>query len=294
MEWGVAGWRFDWESVASLCDALTSSSGVPRRAANPRPSRLSLVTIEYLHAKFDVSPSAAGSRSVAQNALSVAWGFAENDVPGDPCIKNDVAKEIPNFAIYLMGQLKIWVEHRQEDPPEGQSSGLILHDVPNDMDHLGQSFHRVVFALDRHDHLGARGQSRLGQFPERRGRIDDDRIENAGFGIEVFLEPLAPALGSFFKKIDVLETSASRENMQSFKSGGQDRVPQGHFAKQRVSIDGLESQAGRCVALGVQIDQQRFLVCQGQSPCQVDGRGRLADSPFLVCNAEDSRHRFRA
>ena len=209
-------------SAASAFDAETSSRGVPRRAANPRPSRLSLVTIEYLHAKFDVSPSAAGSRSVAQNALSVAWGFAENDVPGDPCIKNDVTKEIPNFAIYLVGQLKIWVEHRQEDTAEGQTAGLIFHDIPDDMDHLSQAFHSVVFALDGHDDFGARGQSRLGQFPKGGRRIDDHRIENARFGIEVLLEPLPTALGPFFEKVDVLETSASWQDVEGFESRGED------------------------------------------------------------------------
>ena len=29
-----------------------------------------------------------------------------------------------------------------------------MHDVPNDFNHLGQTFHREVLALDRHQDLG--------------------------------------------------------------------------------------------------------------------------------------------
>ena len=50
------------------------------------------------------------------------------------------------------------------------------------------------------------------------------------------------------------------------------------------------AQAGRGVALRIEIDQQRARAGLGQPDGQVDGGGRLADAPFLIGDAKDATH----
>jgi len=84
-----------------------------------------------------------------------------------------------------MGELKFWVKHCQEDSAEGKPSRMCLHYSANDLDHLAQAFHRVVLALDRHDHFGAAGQSGLGHFAKGGGRVDEDGVEGGAIEVEM-------------------------------------------------------------------------------------------------------------
>ena len=190
---GAADGFGDCDASVSGCGALAlgvvfgaaSSRGVPRSAAKPRPNRRSLVTFEYLHAKFDVSPCAARSRSVRQNGLTVAWGFADRAITWDGCIKNDVSEEIPNFVIDFGGQLEPRVDHGEQDSAEGEGAGVLLHDVPDDVDHLGESFHGEVLALDGHEDFGAGCQGGLCQFTERGWAIDENAAVATQSGLQV-------------------------------------------------------------------------------------------------------------
>lgn len=57
-----------------------------------------------------------------------------------------------------------------------------------------------------------------------------------------------------------------------------------------VVFEGLDAEAGSRVALGVEVDQQRFLACQGKGSGEVDCGGGFANATFLICDTEDSRH----
>ena len=50
------------------------------------------------------------------------------------------------------------------------------------------------------------------------------------------------------------------------------------------------AQAGGCIALRIEIDQQSAAAGLGQSDRQIDGRGGLADAAFLIGDAEDAAH----
>ncbi len=50
------------------------------------------------------------------------------------------------------------------------------------------------------------------------------------------------------------------------------------------------AQAGRGVALRIEIDQQGARAGLGQSDGQVDGGGRFADASFLIGDAQDPAH----
>ena len=113
----------------------------------------------------------------------------------------------------------------------------MVHDVADDVDHLGEPFHGVVFALDGHEDFGARCQGCLGQLPERGWGVDDHRIVDPGLGIEVLLEQVPATLGPFFQQIDVLKAPATGQNLQRFEGRAADRIPKRLVAQQGMSLD---------------------------------------------------------
>ena len=166
----------------------------------------------------------------------------------------------------------------------------MVHDVADDVDHLGEPFHGVVFALDGHEDFGARCQGCLGQLPERWGAIDEDGVEPAHACVEVLLEKGSPCGYPFFELIDILKGPAALEELQVGLVRVLDAFPERVVDEQRVSGRGRKAESAGCVALWVEVDQQRPLPGHGEGPCQVHGSGGLADSTFLICNTKDSCH----
>ncbi len=166
----------------------------------------------------------------------------------------------------------------------------MVHDVADDVNHLGKSFHGVVLALDGHEDLSARSQGGLGQLTERWGAIDKDGVEAAHACIEVLLEEGTPRRYPFFELIDVLEGSAAGQELQVGLLGVLNAFPERVVDQQRVSGRGRKAESAGCVALWVEVDQQRPLPGHGEGPCQVHGGGGLSDSTFLICNTKDSCH----
>ena len=53
----------------------------------------------------------------------------------------------------------------------------------------------------------------------------------------------------------------------------------------------VDSQADREVGLSIHVDAQHAKAALREGTSQIDGRGRLADSTFLVCDRDDVGHR---
>jgi hypothetical protein len=53
----------------------------------------------------------------------------------------------------------------------------------------------------------------------------------------------------------------------------------------------VDAGTGARVALGIEIDEQHSLPDLRQARGQIDRSGRLADTAFLISNAEDAGHR---
>ncbi len=78
--------------------------------------------------------------------------------------------------------------------------------------------------------------------------------------------------------------------------GRDDDFAQGFFAHQHVVARShpsfaIDAEAGRGVALGIEIDDQHALADRGQRGAEVDGGGGLADAALLVRHGENARAR---
>src|SRR5689334_13427813 len=111
--------------------SAVSSSGEPRSAARPRPRRFSLLMFQHLQTEFQISASAAGAWSVVQHGYTVTGRLGDGDVAGDDCIKNHFTKEIPNFRVDFAGKFEGRIVHREQDAPELEAAGMLLHHGAN-------------------------------------------------------------------------------------------------------------------------------------------------------------------
>ena len=83
------------------------SRGRPRRASSPLPKRRGwLIMAEYLHAKFDIRPSAARARGIVQYRLSVAGGFGHRHISRNHGVENDLAEKVADLGVDLACQLE--------------------------------------------------------------------------------------------------------------------------------------------------------------------------------------------
>ena len=83
---------------------------------------------------------------------------------------------------------------------------------------------------------------------------------------------------------------------QARHRGRNDDVAQGFFADQHVVARGhpslaIDAEAGRGVALGIEIEDEHPLADRGQRGAKVDGGGGLADAALLVRHGENARTR---
>ena len=177
--------------------------------------------------------------------------------------------------------------------------GLGFDTPPHHLDRAGQAadaLQRVELALQRHQHLIRRDQRVQRQQSQAGRAIDQDGAERRGLTPSrqgVTQAELAPRLCRQFN-LGAHQVGAGRHQPEVVIGGrvGFHRV--GHaFVDQPVAAKAAvlwrDTEAGRGVALGVEVDQQHRLPCHGQGGGQVDGRGGLAHAPLLVGDGENAR-----
>ena len=99
-------------------------------------------------------------------------------------------------------------------PPNCSRRGLLLHHLADDFDHLGQTFHREVFALDRHEHFGRAGQGRAGQLAQRRRAIDQHEIVGAQAAGQMLPQGGGVACRAG-QRFDILKVAAARQQFET-------------------------------------------------------------------------------
>ena len=82
----------------------------------------------------------------------MAGGFAQTDTAGDDRIENLVFEMAPHLMGHLMGEVVPAVEHGQKDSLDLQLWIEGLFNQADCFEKLAQSFHGVIFALERDDH----------------------------------------------------------------------------------------------------------------------------------------------
>ena len=165
---------------------------------------------------------------------------------------------------------------------------------------LRQAFEREELALQRHQDRIRRRHRVDGEKIERRRTIDQ-HIGVIGVRRDVGVQrrdriaqpERAVARRSQFE-LEAGEIHGRGRDMQPRHRGRHHRVAQRRFADQHVigravAVAAIDAEAGRGVALRIEIDDQHALADRGQRGAEIDRGGGLADAALLVGERQDAR-----
>ena len=221
---------------------------------------------------------------------------------GEPDISRNLgAVHLPTEILHgllcnLPGEIQALVVHREQYAFDLERGIQTLLDQSYRVQKLAKSFQRIEFALDRDQHrIG--GRQGIQREEAQGGRTID---ENEVVLVSHLLQgPAQDRLSlAFSHELDLGSDQISRggEEIQliemhalghTFRNG----TPlYEYIVDRRARRAPLEPEPGRCVALGVDIDDQRALLGNSERRTEIDGRRRLADSALLVCDGNDARH----
>src|SRR5215217_8503011 len=161
----VLGWR---EFVRNADTGNSSNfspptlSPVAMRAERPRPKPL-LPTVYHFVSNGRISLGSCALRRVEGYGHPEAGGFAQPYVPRDYGVEDAFSEEGTYFVGYLMGQVRAWIEHRQEHPANLETGVQFLPNHPDALHELGEPLEGVVLALYRDENLVSCGQRVEGQ-----------------------------------------------------------------------------------------------------------------------------------
>jgi hypothetical protein len=92
------------------------------------------------------------------------------------------------------------------------------------------------------------------------------------------------------QSIDILKTSAAGQEVQALDVSGNLGLADGDPFQKGMCRQRLAADSGRGVALRIEINKQRSATPNRGARSQMDGRGRLADAPFLIRNTKNPAH----
>jgi hypothetical protein len=90
--------------------------------------------------------------------------------------------------------------------------------------------------------------------------------------------------------LDILETATPGQQGQVRDAGRVDIGAQGSFGEQSMRGTWLAAESGRCITLGIQVNQQGLVSGHGQTCCEINGSRGFSHATFLVCNTKNVRH----
>src|SRR5215471_15019539 len=266
-----------WESCR-----IFDSVGSPRR----------LDTGKHLLRQRVILRGAARARGEGEDRLAMRRTLLEADALGDRRLEDLVAEDADDLVVDVLPDDRALVVKRDHDPQDPQvrvGPGL---DLVDRLQQIVRALQREVGGLDGNQDVsrGDHGVDR--DHAEGRRRVDENGVVGPPDRIDLVPESevavdLPQELG-----FDLGERDPRGRDVQSGKARRpQDVLERDRRVGQNVEHRFLDRSAieirHRAIALGIEIDQESLELLLGQSRREVDGRGGLADSPFLVCDRDD-------
>ena len=134
--------------------------------------------------------------------------------------------------------------------------------------------------------------------PSDGGAVDEDEIEVVHYRVDGPLEFHLPAEGGDQLDLDSGQIDGRRGDKQILHARRlyavlHGLVPHDHVVHGNLEIPGVDPQAGRGVALGIEVDDQDAIADLGQGGPEVDRRGGLAHTSLLVGDGNHPRELSR-
>lgn len=238
-----------------------------------------------------LGPTRAGI--VGQDCFSETRRLGEADASRDDRLEDLAFEELAQIGLDLAGEVGAVVIHREENALDGEGGIKGFFEAIDGVHQLRDSFQRKEFALDRDQDTIGGGQGINGQEIEGGGAIDDDVVVVVPNGFQSGPE-------ACFAMIDVDQIQVGRDQVligrqerESVVGRGNDSFGDAGLGEKDIvegvaAGDFLDSDAGGGVSLGVGINQEDAEFRGGQGCREIDCRGGLTDSAFLIRDRDDS------
>lgn len=235
---------------------------------------------------------------IVDDWFSKARCFSQSRRPRNDGFKHRVTKVLPHFTHHLIRKLGASIEHRHHDAEQHQPrvyTGLTDR-LQHAMNH-GNTFKRIILALERNEDAIGRTESIERENAESRWTIDHDDFELPA--LDNGSQELRALLQMVFTpdefNLDGTQVDLARDEAELIEGGALDFVGKTAFAKEGVigaaSFELLDTETARCIGLGVEVEEERAVAGSGDASSHVDGGRGLSHSAFLIGHSNDlSRH----
>ena len=201
---------------------------------------------------------------------------------------------LADLALDLLGEPGPGVVHREHDAADVERRVEVRLHQRDVAQQLTETLERVVLALDRDDHVVGRGQAVDGQQPERRRAVDEGEVVVVAHRVERPLE--LQLAGERRDQLDLGagEVDGRRDDEEVLHARRLDAVSSGrvvhdHVVDRALDVAVADAEAGRRVALGVEVDHEDPVAELGERRAEVHRGGGLADATLLVGDRDDPR-----
>src|SRR5215208_2359625 len=292
----VLGWR-EFGRIADTGNSSNFSpptlSPVAMRAERPRPKPL-LPTVHHFVRNSRIRLGSCALRRVEGYGHPEAGGFAQPHVPRDYGVEDSFSEEGTYFIGHLMGQVRAWIEHRQEYPAYLESRIQFFPDHPDALHELGESLKRVVLALYRDKCLISGGKRVEGQEIQGRRTVEQHPVVRRQF-LQRALELELPRQAGDQFDLSPDQVDGGRRDLEPFDLCLHSHVAQ-RFALQQYVVHASararrHAEAAGGIPLRVHVDHENSFALPCEISGQVDGGRALANTAFLVHYGDDSPHR---
>jgi hypothetical protein len=250
---------------------------------------------EFLRQDF-VSGCAGTVFIVVNDRLSKARRLREARGARDDRFKDLGAKEISNFSDHLLRQTGPSVKHRHDNADQLQARiDLAVLKLFQDPVQHRDPFQCVILALQGHEQSMRGDESIESQNTESGRAIDNDkiktlRLENRPQNFRQFLKMI---FRTSQLDINAAKIDFTRDDFQMVKGGLLNFLEQRAFTDKWTICTGalhfFQTDATRGIGLWIQVEQQNIFSEGGEAGGEINGRGGLANTTFLIGNSDDSR-----
>ena len=265
-------------------------------AANYSGRGRHLVATDHFSGERQVGQRAARILVVQQHRLAETRRLGQAHVARDHRAEHLFAEVLDELRRHLVGEVVARVVHGAQQPFDLQLRVQAARTCSIVCTRALKPFERVVLALHRHQHRVGGDQRVHCQHVQRRRAVDQDHVELVADPLQRIAQlEFAPGDHRQQPHFGHRQVLVRRQQLEAAGLDLHQRLRAVHSPSStsqlvRASVCLVDAAAHGGIALRIEVDQQHTALGRTERCGQVDGRRRLADAAFLVCNGNDPLH----
>lgn len=225
----------------------------------------------------------------------MAGRFREPDVAWNDGIEKPVFEIFAERIAYLLRQIGAVVVHGEQDALDGDVGVDGAANALQGGNELGNAFKGEIFGLHGDNQAVCGPEDVEGEQVKSRRTIKNDEVEHDLERRKGAAEAQGAIRGSGQLDVGACQVFGAWKDAEKADLGRQDHLLRGRVSHEDVVngvaiIVALKAEARRGIGLGVAIYEEYFQAFESQACGEVNCGGRLANSAFLIDDAENLAH----